>query len=234
MDAAAMETWFEILQDKYNAPYFTQTELSELLTDAQIDYVMEFVTPTEGAPLGKLEKTIYDAVALQPLIKKVTVTASSGGFITNDSIETAVDTLETLTPNPIVILPLRVRPKNTGITKAARRVREMEIDELLDDTLSGLDAGWANHKERIEAVYLLTNDSSNNLGIQLEPSASFNAASTDVVVLRMPIPIQVQATAVDCELPDFTHRKIVAKAMSATGIITEHDALLLMEQKTNG
>ena len=234
MTAAQMETWFEILQDKYNEPSFEQTELSELLTDAQIDYVMEFVTPTEGAPLGKLEKTIYDSVALQPIIKKVTVTSSAGAFITNDAIETALDTLETLTPDPIVILPLRVKPTTSGITKAARRVREMEIDEVLADTLSGTDEGWANHLERIEPVYLLTNDSSNNLGIQLYPTATFASENIDVVILRMPIPIKIETTAVDCELPAFTHRKIVAKAMSATGIITEHDALLLMEQKTNG
>jgi hypothetical protein len=199
MIATEMREWFDVLQDKYNTPYFTDNEKDEFLTDAQWDFINEYIGDNENAPqLGKNKSAV---AAISTLITTVPITTAADGQATDTLINTALSTKE-------IILPLALKPA-TG--EAAHFLNHNDIGKAEANTFKAGIATAPNYT--IE----------NGLA-QLYPKMVYTAL--EVTALTKPLTIT--------DLPEHIHRKQVAKAMTKTGLVTEDEALTMMERVTNG
>jgi hypothetical protein len=253
MTQATMRDWFDILQDKNNAPYFTNPEKDEFIMDANWDYVNEYIGDYESpSALGRDRSAVN---ALRTLISTVSITTADNpdpleGVITETLINTAliaryawangtdyvVGDIVTNTGSAYVCLIL-----NTGgvfatdlaagkwevLTKLPTIISPLSIIPAL-----GKEAKFLNHSDIHKAennVYkqgqsLQPNYTIGSAGYKLYPVEKYTAC--DVVCLTQPLTITA--------LPASIHHKIVAKAMTKTGLVTENQAITLMEQPTNG
>jgi hypothetical protein len=64
-------------------------------------------------------------------------------------------------------------------------------------------------------------------------SEGYQLYPTDVAYTDTVITVLVEPTTIDA-LPASIHHKIIAKAMTKTGLVTENQAITMMEQPTNG
>jgi hypothetical protein len=249
MTQATMRDWFDILQDKNNAPYFTNPEKDEFIMDANWDYINEYIGDYENpSALGQDRSAVN---ALRTLIFTITLTTPSTGLITeaainaqliikydwtaatnyalgdivtdsgstytcivaNLSTSTFADDLAAgewllLTKTPSIISPLSVVPDGG---KAGLFLNHSDIHKAENNVYK--------QGQSLQPNYTISSE-----GYTLYPNEEY--VDCDVVCLTNPLTI-------DC-LPASIHHKIVAKAMTKTGLVTENQAITLMEQPTNG
>ena len=199
MIATEMREWFDILQDKYNTPYFTDDEKDEFLTDAQWDFINEYIGDNENPPqLGKNKSAL---AAIATLVETVAITTAIDGKATNTLINAQLSIGD-------IILPLALTPA-TG--EAAHFLNHNDIAKAEINTYKAGTATAPN--------YTLENGLA-----QLYPAQVYTAL--EVTALTEPAAIT--------DLPLHIHRKQVAKAMTKTGLVTESEALTMMERVTNG
>jgi len=206
MTAIQMRDWFDILQDKYNTPYFTDAEKDEFINDAQWDYINEYLGDRETAPALGVNKTAVAAMAT--LIGTVDVAAGLTGLVPIATINTAIDTLFSSSNNAMII-PLAVQPSATG--KPATWHNHNDIHKLEGNLYKAGTTAYPNY-------------TIDHLGVTLYPREVY--ANVFITVLKEPITID--------EMPASVHHKLIAKAMTKTGLVTENQAITLMEQTTNG
>ena len=199
MIATEMREWFDILQDKYNTPYFTDDEKDEFLTDAQYDFINEYIGDYENpSKLGQNKSALAN---ISTLIETVPITTASDGKATDTLINAALSLGD-------IILPLALKPA-TG--EAAHFLNHNDIGKAEANTYKVGIATAPN--------YTLENGLA-----QLYPAQVYTAL--EVTALTNPVLIT--------DLPVHIHRKQVAKAMTKTGLVTESEALTMMERVTNG
>ncbi|KKN46951.1 hypothetical protein LCGC14_0667750 [marine sediment metagenome] len=208
-----MHIWFDILQDKYNTPYFTAAERDHFINDAALDFVLEFLHEDKDGNKG-LEDTPYSNMALKNILLTVPVTAASA-LLTTAAISTAISAAD-------MIVPVKIRPQTVN-TRSAKFTRHQDIDEDLNNTLSDLAASSPR------ASYVIQDD-----GIQIYPTTDYAVVVFDMVILVAPTDAVHSASTDLVDLPGFTHRKIVAKALVKTGLVTEDQAISLMDGVTAG
>lgn len=304
MSIAEMRTWFDILQDKANDPYFTDAEKDEFLEDAQWDIINEIIGDYQSPTQLERSKTVE--TTLSTLVKSISITTDGSGLLTTAAVDAAVggtaiyplkisrETLATgsvtlsgtsgsitgitvnsvqimsgteawvtslavtatniadnitafasspnytatasgavitiraatgsgTTPNgfvvtttesggDIVAVDINMAGGSSTAPAPAKFVRHNDIDKFQENT----------YKAGVDSAPLYT---ISNVGWQTYASTVANVAFSIIVL--------VAPTAVT-DLPVRLHRKQVAKAMTKTGLVTEAQALTLMEQTTNG
>lgn len=209
MTAAEMLSLFDLLQDKVNDPYFTDSEKYEYLNDAQTDYVNQYLGLDDGGGKEKPPKLgINDIVesALRTIIEQVTLTTSTAGLLTDAAIKTAV-----ASDDWILVMDMY-----TVAGDSVNYVERKNVPYILKMEFAAPTTDYPIYN--ISAA-----------GIQLYPKETIS--DLDVWVLRDPLKI---GAAQDCELPSFVHSKIVAMALQKTGYVTEDEAMTMIENVTSG
>ena len=163
MTTQEMRDWFDILQDQYNTPDFTDSEKDEFLTDAQWDFINEYIGDHKNAP--QLEKNKSAVAAISTLIETVQITTLSDGRATHTLLN-----LETNGGD--VIMPLAITPAGG---KPAHFMSHNDIGMAEDNTYK---AGTS-----LKPNYTLEHGSTSRLA-QLYPAEVYTALS--VVVLTEP------------------------------------------------
>lgn len=198
MTIAGMGELFDILQDKYGSPYYTNAEKSLFLNRAQIEFVNAFLPPSgEGLNIElsedaaqQIDTLIYDLPYLN---------MNSSGIITKAAVAAALSTA-------------------SGGGLLWRR----------------LNIGWVLGNKTVPVKYVRHNDwyefKSNYFKNPSTDNPKFYETATNyqfapiypnaklyLTVLKYPKVVDID-TAVDSDLPDFTHNKIVALALEFAGI----------------
>jgi len=249
MTQATMRDWFDILQDKNNAPYFTNPEKDEFIMGANWDYVNEYIGDYENpSALGRDRSAVN---ALRTLISTITLTTTSGGLITEVAVNAALfakfdwtaatayalGDIVTDTASTYTCIIANTSTSTFADDLAAGEwlllTKAVEIISPLSIVPDGGKAGlFLNHSDIHKAennVYkqgqsLQPNYTIGAAGYKLFPNETYT--DCDVVCLTQPITIDA--------LPASIHHKIVAKAMTKTGLVTENQAITLMEGTTDG
>jgi len=93
MVVATWKTYFDILQDKYGSPYFTDSEKELLFNRAIMDFVDSHFTPNKkGAISIEVNQRIMENMATL-VYRLPAIKMDSTGLITNTQLNTALNTL---------------------------------------------------------------------------------------------------------------------------------------------
>lgn len=224
-----MHGWFDILQDKYNAPYFTDTEKDEFLNRAQINFVNDVIYtqmyPTlqqgERGPqvLSAIESTLSGSEVIKPLILEdlaVNTQTPDWDVILNNNINTAVGAAANAGDEFMHILSLET---NGSVFTAGRIVRFVRHNDYIRFKQNIFKA-----PSNTNPIWRLVRD-----GIKVEGATTLSSQE-DFLISVIKTPTDVAISGTDCELPDFTHDKIVAIALEFAGIATRDEALSLINR----
>ena len=82
MTAAEMLTWFDILQDKFNTPYFTDAEKYNFLNDAQSNFVNDYLNLNDDSEPPVFEANALKNTVIAPLLfEDVSVASDTFGVV---------------------------------------------------------------------------------------------------------------------------------------------------------
>jgi hypothetical protein len=231
MTISEMHGWFDILQDKYNAPYFTDTEKDEFINRAQITFVNEVVYsqmyPTlqggERGPqvLSAIESTLSGSEILKPLILEdlaVATATPNWDLITNSAINTAVATAANAGDEFMHIIALETAGSTFTSGRIVRFVRHNDYLRFKHNVFKkGTDSN---------PLWRLVRD-----GIKVSGESTLSSQE-DFLISVIKTPTDVDIAGTDCELPDFAHDKVIAIALEFAGIATRDEALALINRGT--
>jgi hypothetical protein len=233
MTIAEMHGWFDILQDKYNAPYFTDVEKDEFINRAQTTFVNEVIYsqmyPTlqggERGPqvLSAIESTLSGSEIIKPLILpdlSVITTTPNWDLVTNATINTAVAAAANAGDEFMHIIALETAGSVFTAGRVVRFVRHNDYIRFKHNIFKkGSDTNplWRLVRDGIKVLGTTTLTAGENFKIS---------------VIKTPTAVNISGT--DCELPDFTHDKIIAIALEFTGVATRDEALALINRGSAG
>lgn len=226
-----MHGWFDILQDKYNAPYFIDVEKDEFINRAQLTFVNEVIYKElypslqagERGPqvLSAIESTLSGSEILQPLIVAdlaVTAAITTGKLLTS-AIETAINGQTSDSTGLMHVLSVSTaNPTGGGYTadRLVRFVRHNDIYRFRDNVFK--QATVRN------PVYMSVYD-----GFIFRPIPTSTPANILMTVIKYPIAVSLSGGQ-SCELPDFTHDKIMAIALEFAGLASRDEALAMLSR----
>jgi hypothetical protein len=198
MTAVEMGVRFGVLWDKVESGYFTNSEISEFLTQAQNNYVYQTVFGRVPSQEGILVLSNKDGVEdwqmlLHPLIERGTVPSDASGFILFSEV---VDAISNVAASTDILAVLRLEHPTSGVK--VKFVRYHQLDAYEDNTFTAFsptNIGWYLSANRIE----------------LEGENAIN--SYVITVLRKPTAIDIDAQE-DCEIGVGAHDKIVSDAVA--------------------
>jgi len=208
MTAVEMGQWFDLIQDKFNAPYFNDTEKSLYLTRAQENLVLSSVSNIIN-PDPDFENTEQDVEKVQSLIyDDLSVASVVTGIVTTASIITALN-IRTGGADTII----RIISVKDSSGRPIMYIRHNDEPRMETNVFKQSDNSKIKRKSIAE-------------GIRLIPNAIHTIS---VTVVKTPLDIDI-ATAKNSELPKLTHNKIVAKALQLASVTTQDEALLLIDK----
>jgi hypothetical protein len=187
MTAAQIEEYFDLLTDKVGSPYFTQSEKSNFLNRAQIEYVNRTIPSNEGGivnlemnqdVMGNVYTLIYETASL---------TSNSSGEILKTAVQSALNAASSAT-EPFM--------------------------KIMNVSYSGYPVKYTPHNDwyAVENNSFKAGTSTSPKYRQLANKFIFSPINTSTPIkftlLKYPKDINL-ATLVTSELPDQTHKTIV-------------------------
>lgn len=221
MTIQEMSSYFDVLQDKFNAPYFVSAEKAQFLNRAQVKYVNQLDSgyttglslPRRGSVTTTPHETTTPSVeALQPLIVLgVSVTTGGGGLITNTAINAALSA-KISAPNSVKKHVLAASRKHNLEFKVARFVRANDFYKLQSNSFKK-----ATNQSPIYQI--------DRGGLTFAPFEAGVQVLLDI--MKEPIEMSID-NGISCELPDWTHDDIVYIALELAGVATRDQLLNAM------
>ena len=196
MTIQEMHDWFDFMVDKFDSPFYTDDEKDLVLNRAQLDYVNNLALPREEDQKSEAEVVQDWERKLHPIIDPISLTATAG-LVSTASLNGAVSTGK-------IVKVLQVSNSSSEDIKFVRHNDFMKFNR--------------NFFKKASTTYQQFTVSS--LGINIFPAAT---EEINFKILREPVEVDL-STPTNCELPSFTHNKIVAKAIAMAGIATEEQA----------
>jgi hypothetical protein len=217
MTIIEMGNWFDLLQDKYGSPYFTDTEKSLLFNRAQVGYVKNLLWPDGNEQPETLELTQDTFSQVAPLIFALPyIQMTSGGLITKTTLQTSLTNTQ---PGAIVWRPLSIGWTLGGNVRPISFVRHNDW--------------WAFQQNYFKAP-TTENPKFRETAAAFEFLPVSISARVYFTVLKYPITVNLDydtpANNINSDLPDFTHDKIVALALEYAGISSRDEALAQLVQ----
>lgn len=217
MTTVEMLNWFDLLQDKFGAPYYDVAHKLDFLNRAQFEYIKGLFPDNEGGRIN----VEYDWNVLQnvaPLVYELPpLTMSTSGTIPISTLVTQLQTLSGDTSADVYKL-LSIEYKQ-GSKRFPCRV-------LRHNDKAAFEANYFKKPDYANPRYLLQNGN-----LQFRPID--DQTPIFITVLKTPRALSV-SPAVDCELPVTTHNEIVALALQFAGIGTRDVLLANMNQMQVG
>ena len=210
MTITSMAQLFDLLQDKYGSPYYTNPEKTLFINRAIVDFVQAFLPPEgEGMNVDLNEDAMSQIATL--IYSLPYMNMSSAGVVTKASVQTALNTA--------IAGGLLWRRLNTGWvlggeTKPAKWTRQNDYYEF-------------------KANYFKNPSLDSPRFFETATTYQFDPINTNAklyfTVLKYPVTVDID-TVVNCDLPDFTHNKIVAMALEFAGIGSRDENLAQLLQ----
>jgi hypothetical protein len=215
MDIQEMHDWFDLVWDKYDSLYFTDDEKDSFINRGMLDYVNELAFGRDKQGQGVVVQSMAEMSAhwdhiLYPLIDKNVIIASSS----NGTLPIS-DILSAITGNKLISI-LSVRKNNGG--DGVKYVRQNDYSKFQKNYFKVASTEYQQ--------YFIT-----SVGLEIQPVPT-QGTNYRLTVLREPAEVDL-STGADCELPSFTHNKIVAKALAISGIPAENEAMAVLDQITD-
>ena len=217
-----MHSWFNILLDHYNEPYFIDTEIDEFINSGAVEFVNDIIFkeyfPSMGEnekgiqALNSIESVIQGSEVLQPLIIPDLTVAVAGGIATNTAINSAI-AASTGDANDTIMHVMSVTYDLSGEERLVRYVRHNDRARFRRNE-------FKKPTERNPIFSLVRN------GLLIEPS---NLANVIVSVIKNPRKVSKE-NQIDLDLPEFTHQRVIAYALSMSGIASRDDVLVQLQQ----
>lgn len=211
MTLAEMITWFDILQDKFGSPYFTDSEKVLFLNRAQWEYVNTTIPSNEGGLVNiEVDENILKNVA--PLIYELPAqNMGTNGLVTNTNINTALQTASGDGTAEFIKL-MRIKAVKNGSIYPVKFARHNDIDAFYTNAFK--KPSYSNPR------YTLQNN-----GFQFYPIDTL--VSLYFTLLKSPKDMS-QVGPVNCELPKITHNEIVAIGLEFAGVAGRDEILQQM------
>lgn len=212
MIIAQWADYFDILQDKYGSPYFTDTEKSLLFNRASVQFVAEFFPVIPGEINVELDR---DTIAtLAPLIYELpAITMSASGIITKAAIQAAL----------VALVAGAVLWREVGGIKATLGTEITAVNYTRhNDWAQFLNNSFKTPTDSNPKVYETALDY-RFLPINTITNMTFTVLKYPKTVL---VDSVTPANNINSDLPDFTHDKILALALELAGI-SSRDASLI-------
>lgn len=228
MNIIEMISWFDIIQDKQNSPYFTSAEKTQFIQRAQVKYVNELIfqhlfpssRKSEGAArvYSSIEATVAGSEVLEPLLMvDIPVSSDALGVITRASIESALQLISGDTKGYVAISTLAMDLGNQSFLPV-RFVRHNDYFKFQNNVFKKASASQPQYRIERETI-------------KVAPTGVFDYL---ISVVKEPIDVvydeATPANNVDCELPEFTHDDILAIALDDAGVSSRDSALLQLKQ----
>lgn len=214
MTISEMKDWFNILQDKYGSPYYTDSEISLFLQRAHIEFVKSLLptTPSDGPNIELSQDTVSQ---IAPLIYDLGVlNMNTSGEVTKASIQSS---LNSEISGGILWRPLAIGWTLTGDERPVKYMRSNDKWEFAINYFKKPSVTNPKVRETAEAYIF---------------SPITTQAKIYFTVLKYPVKVNI-GTSVSSDLPDFTHDKIVAIALELTGVASRDVALAQLLQLKN-
>lgn len=215
MTIAQMATLFDLLQDKYGSPYFTNSEKTVFFNRAHVAFVRELLFPEEGDENSKQVNIEYsqDTIsAVAPLIFTLpAISMNSSGYITKASIQTSLNAMQN---GAIVWRPLSIGLVSGGDKHPVSYVRHND---------------WWKFQENYFKVPTLDNPKCKETITEYQFLPVNLTAQIYFDILKYPLVVDIDG-GISSDLPDFTHDTIVAIALSMAGVCSRDQALLELKQ----
>lgn len=210
MTTQEMHDWFDLIQDKYSSPYFTDGEKDSFLTRAQYQYINELFPDNEGGAFN-IESDMLTLQNVSTLVYETTASLnmSSAGIINKANINTTLNSISGGTEPYIRILNVSL---NNGTSVVPVRFRRHnDFYKLEKNSFKSASADVPTY--RIIST-----------GIKLAPIN----ITYDVYFTLLKEPKKIQLGVTEPELPSNTHDKLVAIALELAGVSSRDEALMVM------
>lgn len=225
MNIVEMRSWFNILLDHYNEPYFIDEEIDEFINSGTIEFVNDIIFkeyfPTLGEnekgiqALNSMESVIQGSEILQPLIIDDLVVPVTSGYALTSSIDSAIQT-ETGDANDKLMHVVSTVYNNGTEERLVRYVRHNDRARFNSNVFKR-----ATDRNPIFSV--------SRTGLRIEPNTI-----DEVILSVLKSPRKVSSSLdIDSDMPDFTHQRIIAYAIAMSGVASR-DEVLLQLQKISG
>lgn len=221
MNIVNMHSWFNILLDHYNEPYFIDTEIDEFINSGTMEFVNDIIFKEYFPSLGENEKglqalnsmesVIQGSEILQPLILSNLSVATASSYATRAAINTAIQAA-TGDANDKLMHVISVVYNDGDEDRLVRYVRHN-------------DRARFNQNEFKKATLRNPIYSVVRNGLLIEPST---VSSVILSALKTPKLVS-KADNISSDMPDFTHQRIMAYAVAMSGVASRDEVLLQMQ-----
>lgn len=215
MTIIEMANYFDIMQDKFKSPYFTDTEKTLFLQRAHVDLVNNLLSSDEKLPNVELSQDTISKIATL-IIPLAYINMPSTGVVLKSSIQTA---LNTASSGAVLWRPLNIGWVLGNESHPVKYTRHND---------------WWEFKQN----YFKNPSTDNPKVYETATGYQFGPIHTNAKlyfnVLKYPKKVVIDsvtpANNVDSDLPDFTHDEIVALALEYAGIGSRDENLAQLLQ----
>lgn len=214
MTTAKVLEIFDILQDKYGAPYFINLWKYDMFNMSQNEYLHDLL-PDEGGEGMNFDADSNITSNIQPLIWTVTPSTNASGLLAESTLETAIQTASgDNTAKLFRIMSIGVR--SVGKTYPVRYIKQNNLQQFEANVFK-----QSTTPNKIKYNFV-------GSGLQFYPQASTTGLT--ITVIKTPRDISV---SVDPEWSDYVCYNLIAKMLKLAGITTD-SAELIQDVRNSG
>ncbi len=214
MTTAKVLEIFDILQDKYGAPYFIDLWKYDMFNMSQNEYLHDLM-PEEGGEGVNFDFDSNVTNNLQPLIWTVTPSTNASGLLTESSLETAIQTASgDGTAKLFRVMSIGIR--SVGKTYPVRYVKQNNLQQFEANVFK-----QPTTPNKVKYTFV-------GNGLQFYPQASTTGLT--ITVIKTPRDI---SDVVDPEWSDYVCYNLIAKMLKLAGITTD-SAELIQDVRNSG
>lgn len=213
--------WFNILTDHYNEPYFIDSEIDGFINAGALEFVNDIVFkeffPSVGQNekgvqlLNGLETSSQSGLVLQPLIlNDLTVISDSNGIITSSVLSQAIQDKISEEADCLYLLKINDTDLNG-----------FPIKYIRNNDINSFNQNVFKRPKETKPVFTLTSD-----GIQIYPKLE---KEFNVSLVKSPKIASLENDE-NIDLPSFTHQRVLAYALSLSGIASRDEIMLQLQQ----
>lgn len=223
MNITQWASYFDLLQDKFNSPYFTEAEKERFFNSAQIEFVNgiifdEYFPSSSAGERGAMvsstaESTVQGQEALETITEiDVPVNTSATGVVSRSDVATALTALSAPTTEYMHVMSVSTATAANVSYSPERIVRFVRANDFI--RFQQNEYKKATNSDPVYRVF--------SGGIKVNPVV--NAEPLLITLIRLPREVSISG-GTDSELPEFTHQRIIAIAIELAGIASRDEAL---------
>jgi hypothetical protein len=200
---------FDILLDKYGAPYFPDIWKEDMFNMSQNEYLHDLL-PEEGGEGVNFDLDANVTATIQPLIWTVSSTLNGSGIITDAVLNAAIQAVSSdATATTFKIMSIGVTA--TGRTYPVKYVKQNNIRAFQNNVFKE-----PRNPDKMRYSYV-------GNGLQFYPSTP--ATAVTITVIKTPRNVSLTGP-INPEWSDYVCYNIIAKMLKLAGITTESPELI--------